>query len=80
MGEQNYIDNIVHRLLGDDGTFPNNGRLPLLIYQDTLTLPGRNPARAIEQLFESHNWGSSWRSGIFSHHHYHSSAHEALGV
>lgn len=80
MGEQNFIDNIVHRFLGDDGTFPNNGRLPLLIYQDTLTLPGRNPARAIEQLIESHNWGSSWRNGIFSHHHYHSSAHEALGV
>ena len=71
---------IVHRLISDDGTFPNNGRLPLLAYQGVLELPADDPARGVEELFEVHNWGSSWRNGIFSYHHYHSTAHEALGV
>ena len=70
----------IHRLIKDDGTFPNNAHLPLLAYQGVLALPAGDPARAVEELFEVHNWGGSWRNGIFSYHHYHSTAHEALGV
>jgi hypothetical protein len=58
--QKRYHSSVAHRLLVDDGTFPNSGRLPRLIYQDTLTLSGRHPARAIEQLFESHNRGNCW--------------------
>ena len=71
---------VVHSLIPDDGTFPNNGRLPLLIYQEAIELPARDPARVVEELFESHLWGGSWRNGIFGYHHYHSTAHEVLGV
>ena len=27
-------DRTIHRLIGDDGTYPNNEKLPLLIYPD----------------------------------------------
>lgn len=64
----------------DDGTFPNS-RLPALIYPGAVALPGRDPAAAFEELFERNGWGgSSWRNGLYTTHHYHSTAHEVLGV
>jgi uncharacterized protein YjlB len=64
----------------DDGIFPNNGRLALLLYQGALELPGQDPAAVIEDLFAAHGWGGSWRNGVYGYHHYHSRAHEVLGV
>ena len=59
----------------DDGRFPNSV-LPLLVYRGVL------PAspRSIEQAFASRGWTHSWRNGIFSYHHFHSIAHEVLGI
>jgi uncharacterized protein YjlB len=33
-----------------------------------------------EQQFNDNNWLNSWTNGIFGYHHYHSNAHEVLGV
>jgi uncharacterized protein YjlB len=71
---------VITQRLKDDGTFPNNGELPLLIYQSALALPQRNPPALVEDLFASNGWNRSWRNGIFGFHHYHSTAHEVLGV
>ena len=68
------------QLLKDDGTFPNNRKLPLLVYQGILALPQSNPAPVVEILFESNGWNGCWRNGIYGFHHYHSTAHEVLGV
>ena len=67
-------------LLDDDGTFPNNARLPLLAYPGALRLPERDPASAIEALLRANGWSGSWRNGVYGFHHYHSTAHEVLGV
>jgi len=66
---------VVSLLLADDGTFPNNRR-PLLLY------PGAVPAEpaAIEHLFGRNGWPPAWRNGVYAYHHYHSRAHEALGI
>ena len=74
-----YAD-ILSELLADDGTFPNNGKLPLLVYKNVIAIPDKNPAGAIEQIFHDNGWGSSWRNGIYPFHHYHSTAHEVLGI
>ena len=71
---------VLHHLLNDDGTFPNNTKLSLLVYRQTLTLPQRDPAALVEKLFKTNGWSGSWRNGIYSYHHYHSTAHEVLGV
>lgn len=64
--------------LKDDGTFPNNPDLPLLVYRSIL--PEGTTTDEIEGLIRSHGWGNDWRNGIFSYHYYHSTAHELLLV
>ena len=67
-------------LLEDDGAIPNNEEHPLLVYSGVLELPGHNPAAACEEVFQANGWGGSWRNGIYSFHHYHSTAHEVLAI
>ena len=63
-----------------NNSVPNNPQLPLLIYQQAMVLHGSDPAALFEQKFDEHGWPSAWRNGILPFHHYHSNAHEALGV
>jgi len=65
--------------LKDDGTFPNS-KLPLLLYKGAVSILAHDPARVFEELFEDNGWRDSWRNGIYSYHHYHSTAHEVLGI
>jgi uncharacterized protein YjlB len=64
--------------LEDTGVIPNNAKCPLLIYPQALALPKSDPARAIEKLLADNRWGGIWRNGIYTVHHYHSTAHEVL--
>jgi uncharacterized protein YjlB len=63
----------------DDGIVPNNPALPLVLYRGALASDGDLAARC-EELFEANGWPGAWRNGIYGHHHYHSSAHEVLGI
>ena len=65
--------------LKDDGVFPNS-RLPLLLYRGAVSISEDDPARVFEDLFQQNGWSGSWRNGIYSYHHYHSTAHEVLGI
>lgn len=62
----------------DDGATPNS-RLPVLFYHLRLDERADNAA-AFEALFSEHQWLPLWRAGIFDYQHYHSNAHETLGV
>jgi uncharacterized protein YjlB len=64
----------------ENGLFPNNPRLPVLLYKNIFEFNDLNPASVVEKVFSQNNWGGSWRNGIYNYHHYHSTAHEALGV
>ena len=64
----------------ENGTIPNNNTLPVMIYKNVFRFNDTDPAAVIESVFSKNNWGGSWRNGIFTYHHYHSTAHEALGV
>lgn len=66
-------------LFPDDGDIPNN-RLPLIVYRGAIAVPSLDPAVAFETLFGGNGWGDGWRNGIFPFHHYHSTAHEVLGI
>ena len=66
--------------LADDGTIPNNPSLPLLLYRQAAVLSAPDPATVFEEAFTANGWPAAWRDGIFPFHHFHSTAHEALGV
>lgn len=63
----------------DDGRIPNNPTLPLLLYHGAL-LPDWLAPEACEARFLANRWSGGWRDGIFATHHYHSTAHEVLGI
>jgi len=66
-------------LFADDGEVPNNARLPLVVYRGVVAATG-DAAREFEDMFARNLWGDGWRNGIYAHHHYHSTAHEVLGI
>lgn len=65
---------------GENGWVPNNDRLPVVLYRGAMKVDGVELAEQFETLFAEHGWPPDWRDGIFDYHHYHSTAHEALGV
>src|SRR3954469_14871806 len=71
---------ILQQLLSDDGVFPNNPRLPLIVYRKALGFPGSDPTATAERIVHENRWSGSWRNGIYLFHHYHSTAHEVLIV
>jgi uncharacterized protein YjlB len=70
-------DDVQTFLFEDDGSIPNNPTLPLLVYPGALPQPDTAACRA---LFERNGWGRTWLNGVYGYHHYHSTAHEVLGV
>lgn len=72
-------EEIIAKKLQDDGSFPNNNKFPLLLYKQAIQLK-KGDAAIVEQVFEKNQWGNSWKNGIYNYHHYHSTAHEVLGI
>ncbi|MEK5030923.1 cupin domain-containing protein [Paenibacillus sp. FSL R7-0302] len=69
-------ESIVKLSFQADGLLPNNPQLPALLYKGVL----RDHPEDTEQIFNANGWLNSWVNGVFPYHHYHSNAHEVLGV
>jgi len=66
----------------DDGAVPNS-KLSLVVYRGALpeiSSDEGDRASSCERMFAAHGWPDAWRNGIYGHHHYHSTAHEVLGI
>jgi uncharacterized protein YjlB len=72
------VDSLQVLLFDDAGAIPNNPRLPLLWWHGVL--PPDAGAAAFEEMFARHEWSDSWRNGIFTYPHFHSTSHEVLGI
>jgi uncharacterized protein YjlB len=60
------------------GGIPNNPHLPALLYRGALAAKA-GPA-AHEKLFARSGWPPRWRDGVYDFHHFHTTAHEGLGI
>ncbi|MBD1381098.1 cupin domain-containing protein [Metabacillus arenae] len=70
------VNEIVTYTFQDDGIIPNNSKLSVLLYPGVF----KDQPNDIEEIFNKNNWLNSWTNGVFNYHHYHSNAHEVLGV
>lgn len=66
-------------LLQPGETMPNS-RLPVLIYRNVLARDTTKKAADFERLFAENGWRGIWRNGVYDYDHFHSNAHEVLGV
>jgi len=64
-------------LLPPDDLMPNSP-LPVVIYRNVES--DGEPARDFEAVFDANGWRGSWRNGVYDFDHFHSNAHEVLGV
>jgi uncharacterized protein YjlB len=70
----------ITHLLEADGNFPNNPDLPLVVFSKAFLFTEEGDPGYIERIIARNSWGGGWRNGIYPVHHYHSTAHEVLGV
>jgi uncharacterized protein YjlB len=63
----------------DDGIYPGSV-LPVLLYRAAITVDAQDRASVFERAFAQNDWRNSWRNGVYSFAHYHSTSHEVLGV
>jgi uncharacterized protein YjlB len=71
---------VITHFLASAGAIPNHPRWPLLVYPGAVAIEGADPAAAFEEMFDRNRWPAAWRNGVLPFHHFHSNAHEALGV
>ncbi|PRY65209.1 uncharacterized protein YjlB [Vreelandella songnenensis] len=58
-----------------------NSPLPVLIYRRALDAhSAEERAEGFEALFKRHGWPPAWRYHLYDFDHFHSTAHEALGI
>ena len=65
--------------LSRNGWMPNNERLPVLVYHRAFGTSA-DTADQMEASFKRNRWPPQWRNGVYRYHHYHSTAHEVLGI
>jgi len=58
---------------------PNHPDLPVLVYRNAIPAEGEM-APKFEARFRENGWQGLWRNGIFDYQHYHTGAHEVLGI
>lgn len=73
---------IIQLLTKKNGEFPNNPRLPVLLYKGVLNLHENEleNEKIITGIFEHYNWSNAWVNGIYAYQHFHSITHEVLAV
>ena len=79
MAEKQEIVQPEQLYFNDNGIYPGSV-LPLLLYRAAITTDAPDRASVFERVFSENDWRNSWKNGVYSFAHYHSTSHEVLGV
>ena len=71
---------VIDLIIKENNDFQNNPDLPLVHYKAAFDLPNFGAAAEMEKVLVENGWGNNWRNGIYDYHHFHSEAHEYVGV
>lgn len=52
----------------------------VIVYRGVLHANATGKASAFKEMFTCNGWGAEWVDGIYDYHHFHSNAHEVLGI
>lgn len=68
--------------LADDGVFPNNAKVPLVLQRQIVSSASGSSATAdaLDAIFLANGWHPQWQGSLYAIHHYHATTHEAIGV
>jgi len=64
----------------DKGDDVPNSNLPVLIFRSVLAPGARDKANVFRERFRRSQWSGLWTDPIFDYTHFHSNAHEVLGI
>jgi uncharacterized protein YjlB len=64
----------------DKGSDVPNSTLPVLLYRSVLPLHTAGKASAFREHFQAAGWTGIWTDTIYDYTHFHSNAHEVLGI
>jgi len=66
--------------LSPNGEIPNNQQLPVIIYRNLFNKFLPHKAENFARVFRANGWRGTWRDSIYTYCHFHSNAHEVLGI
>lgn len=67
-------------VFADDGRTPNHPSYPVLLYKSAVAASVEDKGAWLEERYLTNGWSGTWRAGVYAFTHYHSTAHEVLGV
>jgi len=70
----------VRKIQFDKATDVPNSPLPVLLYRSVLAGHVAGKGRAFRQRFKANGWTGIWTDTIYDYTHFHSNAHEVLGI
>src|SRR5437868_11785204 len=57
-----------------------NSRLPVLLFRSVLAPRASGKGQRFRQVFKRNGWAGIWTDTVYDYTHFHSNAHEVLGI
>jgi uncharacterized protein YjlB len=70
----------IRKIYFDRASDVPNSALPVLLYRSVLPLHAASKSRAFRERFKGAGWTGIWADTIYDYTHFHSNAHEVLGI
>jgi uncharacterized protein YjlB len=80
MGAANAVIKTPRQIYFGKGSDVPNSRLPVLLFRSVLAEQAHGKGRSFRRVFKRNGWVGVWTDTIYDYTHFHSNAHEVLGI